>query len=127
MSRFYAGQPVICINDNFDNVRLMYPRCAWPTRGSRYVVRDSITPQATTNGKIYVAVLLREITNPVVLYRDGVHREAGFWEGRFEPITENRVQALAAIATDIDPDEFQRILHEDEPDLHPTHEREKVS
>lgn len=75
---FYIGQPVICINDNFSWARKRYAQVhSYPVAGSRYRVRGYVCEGAKP------AIVLWELTNPTVMYMDGVIREAGFWEGRF--------------------------------------------
>lgn len=94
MSRFFAGQHVLCVDGDFSRAALRYPQVTWPRHGGRYVVRGYAC------GGRYPAVLLRGITNPAVFYvqrwNPGVRRaEAGFWEERFEPATD--IEELRAL------------------------------
>lgn len=99
-NKFYPGQPVICINDDFRHTIRKYNELAsgitWPVRGRRYVVRSYAIARVK-----YPSVLLMEIKNRRVPYADGIVREAGFWDERFEPATENQVQAIIAMAMDM--------------------------
>lgn len=93
MSRFYDGQPVVCVrppewwqSKGFD------PAIVIPVLGERYVV-------------------VRSEKNPLAASRTDVElRERVPWhlydESGFEPLTENTVRALEAIATDV-PDEVR--------------------
>lgn len=86
MPRFYAGQPVVCVDARF--------RSGWwlnvikrfgvtlPCKGQRYVVRGYVYEDK------YPIVVLQEISNPRVPYGDGQMRECGFWEERFQPTTD---------------------------------------
>ena len=93
--RFYNGQPVVCINDNFSWARRMYPftDIVYPVRGQRYVVRGyvNITVSHRANAP---ALLVVGITNPRVRYVNGEMHEAGFAEHRFAPITEEQVKSI---------------------------------
>jgi hypothetical protein len=74
---FAAGDPVICINDAFPYARKHYPGLNYPVFGSRYIVRGYVA-----DGK-YPAIIVREISNPSIMYFDGDTKEAGFWDRRF--------------------------------------------
>jgi hypothetical protein len=74
---FAAGQPVICINDNFKRSRKKFPGLNFPTFGKRYTVRDYVC-----DGK-YPAIVLHEIRNHKVRYMNGDIQEGGFWDVRF--------------------------------------------
>jgi hypothetical protein len=84
MKKFYNGQPVICINDDFKKVRKQYARVSprLPVKGKRYTVRCYVIEDK------HPCVVLREISNSNVLYSDGMFRELGFWDRRFEPVTD---------------------------------------
>lgn len=96
MSRFYDGQPVVCV----------WEREKWgpelfefvPTLGQRCVVVQS-RPNPVCISRIDVE--LRE-SRPRVWYD----------ERGFEPITENQVRALEAIATDVPDNVSEKIRRE---------------
>lgn len=120
--KFYVGQPVICVNDDFTRADKYYPGITWPVRGRRYVVRGYVADGSARIGfsrVVYAAIVVMEIRNRRVRYMDGGVREAGFWDERFEPATS--IEDLKKVATDVD----LWLGHEDEPDLHPTMPREK--
>lgn len=91
MSRFYIGQPVVLVHDNWPS----FWSSKWargstrPVKGQKYHVRsyqyDAPPPLCMT---------LMEITNPMVRWSDGVEREAGFAETRFAPITDEQVRGI---------------------------------
>lgn len=92
MPKFYPGQPVVCVNDNFRRSRVIYPGVTWPRRGVKYRVRCYVV-----SGVAYPALVLHEIHNKRVPYMDGVMREAGFWDERFEPATKKVVSELLSV------------------------------
>jgi hypothetical protein len=99
--RFYVGQPVVCVHDDFTRVKAMYPNCSWPVHGVVYHVRRYLLAKPTlVEGAlvVYPAIALYEIHNPMVTYMDGIKREAGFWDERFEPVTKALVGNLIAEA-----------------------------
>lgn len=78
MPKFKAGESVVCINDDFDWSRKKYHGLSYPTRGTCYVVRRYVC------GGEHPAIVLVGLRNIRVRYTDGVVREAGFWDERFE-------------------------------------------
>jgi hypothetical protein len=76
---FYIGQHVICINDDFSWVKKKYPNAKvnWPRFAQRYIVRGYVCDGS------HPAIVLQEIKNPDVIYKNGAIREAGFWDARF--------------------------------------------
>lgn len=78
--KFQVGESVICIDDSFTWARQYYRKynVTWPVCGRVYVVRGYAIKGS------HPALLLRDVKNPNVPYRDGTMREAGFWEERFE-------------------------------------------
>jgi hypothetical protein len=98
MPKFYVGQPVICVDGDFEVVSRRYPGCTWPRLGHRYVIRAYVLEYSH-----FPAVVLREIENPLVRYRDGVLREAGFWDERFEPATRKEVSSIIEEAHKLGP------------------------
>ena len=78
--KFNAGESVICINDDFSWARRNYRpyKLTYPVRGQCYVIRGYVI------GGKKPAVVLQSISNPRVPYNDGIWREAGFWDERFE-------------------------------------------
>lgn len=75
---FSAGQPVICINDDFKWCRRHYPEVKnYPVFASRYIIRGYVI-----DGN-HPAVVLRELSNQNVAYTNGSIHEAGFWQDRF--------------------------------------------
>jgi hypothetical protein len=99
MSRFYNGQPVVCVWDWANFVRGVQGRYGPgrsgspnPGLGQNYHVVRSLSAY----GACYVT--LRERPS-----------YAAFVEDAFEPLTENAVRALEAIATDV-PEETRREL-----------------
>jgi hypothetical protein len=113
--KFKPGESVVCIDDSFSWARRHYRsyRLTFPVRGKCYVVRKYIV-----KGK-YPAIVLQGIHNPDVKYNDGMWREAGFWDERFERAP--GIEEIKKIADDVD----LWLGHEDEPDLHPTMTPEK--
>lgn len=78
--KFRNGDSVVCINDDFKWARKKYLQfnMTFPTRGKCYVVRAYVMLGS------YPALVLQDIVNPRVPYNDGVWREAGYWDERFE-------------------------------------------
>lgn len=98
MKKFYNGQPVICTDDDFKNTLKHYARFSpnLPVKGRHYIVRCYIVggncPEGIENRP---CIVLREISNIEVPYTDGVWREMGFWDRRFEPVTDiSRLEKL---------------------------------
>jgi hypothetical protein len=85
VSRFYIGQPVICVDGRLRRGPTQrYPGLNWPKKGQRYVIRVAAIPQRGSKN----FVLLQEIRNRIITWPCGAHYEAGFWEDRFEPATD---------------------------------------
>lgn len=109
MAKFYVGQPVVCVwsAEQWAEHTAQTPI---PKQGARYVVSRVGT------GYSYRGVVLvingYQYGNPydavaLVGFDQGIAwREAGF-----APITENQVQAIIAMATDV-PDEVARELED---------------
>jgi hypothetical protein len=95
MAKFKEGESAVCINDDFTYATRKYSGTplTFPKRGKCYVVRGY-----AVRGK-FPAVLLIGIKNPRVRYMDGVTREAGFWEERFERAP--GIEDLTKIATEV--------------------------
>jgi hypothetical protein len=95
MRKFYIGQPVVCINDNFSWAKRVFSTfpIAYPSLGQRYVVRAYLYI-----GDDKPIIALAGITNIKIPYTDGVWREAGFWDGRFAPVTEQQVKEIISQA-----------------------------
>ncbi len=90
MSRFYVGQPVVLVNDDWPS--FWFSKWAndstRPVRGRTYHVRSYqlLSPP--------ICITLMEIKNPLVRWRDGTINEAGFAEFRFAPITDEQVRGI---------------------------------
>lgn len=88
MSRFYAGQPVVSIWEErqwLEGIEIVLPLgVTIPRRGSRHVVgysdNDPVVPRVTLRDSVWWA---------------------GYDERGFEPVTENQVQAIIAMTTDL--------------------------
>jgi hypothetical protein len=78
--KFRSGESIVCINDNFKWARRQYKahNLTFPVRGKCYVVRSYVVLGT------HPALVLQGIVNIRVPYKDGVWREAGYWEERFE-------------------------------------------
>jgi hypothetical protein len=92
MAMFYVGQPVICIDDEIKPVvARMFPQVKnWPVRGQTYTIRRNMRIMTRMKGgwTPLTFVLLRELTNPRIMYMSGRMEEAGFHEIRFVPATD---------------------------------------
>lgn len=77
---FGAGESIVCINDDFRWAKLYYKNfnLTYPRRGACYVVRNYLVLGS------HPALTVQGINNPKVPYKDGIWREAGFWDQRFE-------------------------------------------
>lgn len=85
MSRFYIGQPVICVDGRLKRGPTQrYPGLNWPKKGRKYIIRVAAIPQRGARN----FVLVQEIRNRIITWPCGVSYEAGFWEDRFEPATD---------------------------------------
>lgn len=92
MARFYVGQPVVCVwgPERWTNPDPRYdPRHVKPVKGQKY----HVTGYCPDFPAVYHYCSLRELSSP--------HRVHWYSEDGFEPITENQVQAIIAVATDI--------------------------
>lgn len=88
MARFYVGQPVVCVKEPEWWHSNLHRRFV-PTKNQKYYVTKTglgLKP----DGEWHPAVGLRGFPIFVAFHEDG-----------FEPITENQVQAIIAIATDV--------------------------
>jgi hypothetical protein len=107
--KFKTGESVVCIDDSFTWARKKYAmfKITWPTQGCCYVVRGY-----AIKGD-YPAIVLRGIVNPRIPYNDGIWREAGFWEERFEraPSIDNLKQ-IAETISNMFPKAFERDMPE---------------
>lgn len=101
MSRFYIGQPVVCLS-GYETTSPRTRRFSqthgitWPEKGRRYVVRDYVISVEGLDG-----IVLEEIANPVVRYSNGAQAEASFSDTRFGPITDiSELEKLCTRATE---------------------------
>lgn len=90
VSRFYVGQPVTCVwtPERWRQHGICDERCVIPVLGKRYVV-------ASISQHPYGLPLWG-------VGLQGMNPFSRYIERGFEPITENQVQAIIAMATDID-------------------------
>jgi len=88
---FYVGQPVICIDDEIKPVvARLFPQVKnWPVKGHTYTIRRNMRILTRTKGGWVplTFVLVRELTNPRIMWMSGRVAEAGFHEVRFVPAT----------------------------------------
>lgn len=103
MSRFYVGQPVICVRGG-PNPASLKLNLDWPVTGSQYRIRAVYAPMRTRVGLRKWAnltfVLVHGITNKDVKYGNGVVAEAAFWDERFEPAT--NIDGIRSVLTSVD-------------------------
>lgn len=104
MSKFYVGQPVVCVNGTpFRGAARLYPNMRWPEEGRHYRIRAIYPPINTRIGRTrwehLIFVLVSGLHNAPVTWSNGMVAEAAFWEARFEPATE--ISSLRDITVDV--------------------------
>lgn len=127
MARFYIGQPVVCVDDRIrPSVARVYPQITdWPKAGAQYRIRANMTLMTRVSRRKWTPltfVLVHGISNPLITWGDGTRAEAGFHEDRFEPATNIGELEKVAQQTGLWMGGFDKEIHVDEPDLHPTEE-----
>lgn len=98
---FHVGQKVVCIGTpgtpNIDwDAWCAYWKVVKPTRGETYTVRDT---RIGRDGRQHI--LLVEIVNPIVPFKDAPDQEKRFWAEAFRPIVEKKTDAGMAILQEI--------------------------
>lgn len=104
MSKFYVGQPVICVNGGRNpRAEALFPGLNWPETGAIYRVRAIYAPMRTQISKSksadLVFILLHGLHNRKISWPNGMVAEAAFYEERFEPITD--IDGLRRIAAGV--------------------------
>lgn len=83
----------VCIHNYGPRIRRIFSRIAFPSKGAIYTIRDKFEAPDYA-GEMTSTVILHEIHNPTVRYRDGLFREAGFAFAYFRPVRPTDISLL---------------------------------
>lgn len=102
MSKFYVGQPVVCVNGTPNPMALkVFPEIRWPVTGQHYRVRGISRHEVPygNGNEMLTFVVLSGLHNVKIVWTDGDFSEAGFWEERFEAATD--IDSLRSIGAHV--------------------------
>lgn len=97
--KFYVGQKIVCINDDWSNwkdsdaINETVPNR--PVKGQKYTIREIkiityLNIESSGIKMITPGILFQEITNPTWLWDSGEIGEYYFWHKRFAPLEEKK-------------------------------------